>query len=271
MTRSPGLDADTSYQVRVRATKGDTCGADLGPWSLSSVGSTNKKDNALPTFGDGSVTRNVLENAEPGLVVGPRVSASDDDHVLPLAYRLHGPDADSFDLQASTGQIRTKRGVVYDHETKPMLNVTVTVSDGQGGTDATAVAISVTDVPEAPGKPARPTVRATEGSSRSLDVSWTEPDNMGPDITGYDLRYREGNSGSFTLILVPQGTGTTATIAPDDDGSATDGRRAPHARRLLRGVRAGQERRSHQRRRVVGGRHGEDERGQHRAVIPRQI
>ena len=102
-----GLDVDTSYQVRVRAKKGDQAG-DLGPWSLSSVGSTNKKDNALPTFGDDSVARNVLENADPGLVVGFRVSATDDDNVLPLAYRLHGPDANSFDLQASTGQIRTK-------------------------------------------------------------------------------------------------------------------------------------------------------------------
>ena len=160
----------------------------------------------------------MLENADPGLVVGFRVSATDDDNVLPLAYRLHGPDANSFDLQASTGQIRTKRGVVYDFETKSTLNVTVTVSDGQGGTDATAVTISVTDVPEAPSRPARPTVRATQGSSRSLDVSWTEPDNMGPAITGYDLRYRKGNSGSFTLIS-SEGTGTNYTIAgTDDDG-----------------------------------------------------
>ena len=209
-----GLEADTSYQVRVRAKDGNNP-SDLGPWSLSSVGSTNKEDNSLPTFGDDSVMRNVLENAEPGLVVGFRVSATDDDNVLPLAYELHGPDANSFDLQASTGQIRTKRGVVYDFETKSTLNVTVTVSDWQGGTDATAVTISVTDVPEAPSRPARPTVRATQGSSRSLDVSWTEPDNTGPAITGYDLRYRKGNSGSFKLIS-SAGTGTNDTIAPTD-------------------------------------------------------
>ena len=213
-----GLEVDTSYQVRVRARNdvGD------GPWSLSGVGSTNKKDNVLPTFGGDAVTRNVLENAGPGLVVGFKVSATDDDHVLPLAYELHGPDANSFDLQASTGQIRTKRGVVYDSETKPTLNVTMTVSDRQGGSDATAVTISVTNVPEAPSTPARPTVRATPGSSRSLDVSWTAPDNTGPAITGYDIRYREGNSGGFTLIP-PAGTGTTATIAPMGDAQLTPG------------------------------------------------
>ena len=212
------LDVDTSYQVRVRATNS----VGNGPWSLSGVGSTNKKDNALPTFGDATVMRNVLENSEPGLVVGPKVSATDDNHVLALAYELRGPDADSFDLQASTGQIRTKRGVVYDFETKPTLNVTMTVSDRQGGSDATAVTISITDVPEAPSTPDRPTVRATPGSSRSLDVSWTAPDNMGPAITGYNLRYREGNSGGFTLIS-PDGTGTTTTIAPTGDDELEPG------------------------------------------------
>ena len=41
----------------------------------------------------------MLENAEAGLVVGSPVSATDTDNVLPLTYRLQGPDADSFDLQ----------------------------------------------------------------------------------------------------------------------------------------------------------------------------
>ena len=211
------LDVDTSYQVRVQATNS----AGAGPWSLSSVGSTNKKDNDLPTFSEETVTRTVLEDADPGLGVGSPVRATDNDNVLPLAYGLHGPDANSFDLQASTGQIRTKRGVVYDFETKPTLNVTVTVSDRQGGTDARAVAITVVDVPEAPEAPARPTVRATPKSSRSLDVSWTEPENMGPAITGYDIRYRKGNSGSFTRIS-PTGTGTTYLLAPADDGATAD-------------------------------------------------
>ena len=211
------LDVDTAYHVRVRATNS----VGNGPWSLSSAGSTNKKDNDLPTFGDDPIARNMLENAEPGLVVGAPVIATDDDNVLPLAYRLHGPDAGSFDLQASTGQIRTKRGVVYDHEKKFALNVTMTVSDGQGGTDAIAVRISVTDVPEPPSKPDRPTVRATPKDSRSLDVSWKEPGNTGPAITGYDVRYRKGGSSVFRSIT-STGTGTTATIAPTDDVSTSN-------------------------------------------------
>ena len=212
------LDADTSYQVRVRAMNS----AGNGPWSLSSVGSTNKKDNALPSFNEASVGRAMLETAEAGLVVGSPVSATDTDNVLPLTYRLQGPDADLFDFRASSGQILTKRGVTYDHERKPTLNVTVTVFDGQGGSDARAVAITVNDVAEAPATPARPTVRATANNSRSLEVSWTEPENMGPSITGYDLRYRQSSSGTFRPISTT-GTGTTATIAPESDGNAANG------------------------------------------------
>ena len=53
-------------------------------------------------------------------------------------------------------------------------------------------------------------------------MSWKEPDNTGPAITGYNIRYREGNSGSFILIP-PAGTGTTATIAPTGDEQLTPG------------------------------------------------
>ena len=212
-TEIESLDDDMSYQVRVRARNG----VGNGPWSLSSAGSTNKKDNDLPTFAESDpVSRTVLENAEAALVVGFPVSATDTDNVLPLTYRLHGPDADSFDLHSTSGQMRTKRGVTYDSETKPELSVTVTVSDGQGGGDARAVTISVTNVPEAPAAPARPTVRATPKSSRKLDVTWREPENMGPSITGYDVRYRKGGDDGFEIIS-PTGTGTTYTIEPTGD------------------------------------------------------
>ena len=90
--------------------------------------------------------------------------------------------------------------------------VTVSVFDGAGGSDARPVKIEVRDRSEAPDAPARPTVRATEKSSRSLDVSWNEPRNPGPPITGYEIRYRKGTSGNYTVI--ENITDTKATIAP---------------------------------------------------------
>ena len=70
-----------------------------------------------------------------------------------------------------------------------------------------------------PGAPAAPTVSATADSHTSLDVSWSAPTNTGPAITGYDLRYRAGTSGSFTAG--PQGvTGTSTTIGSLQAGTS---------------------------------------------------
>ena len=66
---------------------------------------------------------------------------------------------------------------------------------------------------EQPGRPAAPSVGATANSDTSLDVSWAAPGlNGGPAITGYNLRYRQGTSGSFTNG--PQNvSGTSAMIS----------------------------------------------------------
>ncbi len=227
-----GLETDTSYRVRVRATNGEADATEN--WSLVGTGSTNKLNNKPPTFIDRGtdrvVTRDVDENEEAGEDVGRPITATDDG-VLPLTYRLEGPDAGLFDFNPSLSQIRTKRGVTYNHEdpacgyvdtattTECAYYVTVTAFDGKGGSDAQAVKIEIDDVPEAPGVPTRVTVRATEGDSRSLDVSWTEPQNMGPPITGYDVRYRQGNSGTFRTI---EATETKVTIDPSDDADTAD-------------------------------------------------
>ena len=194
-------DADTSYQVRVQAISGEG----TSPWSLVGTGSTNKEGNSPPTFGvTGVLTRNVFENTAPGQDVGAPVTADDDDASM-LTYRLEGPDAALFAFVTSSGQIRTKAplnhedvGCGYVSTASPTTctyRVTVTVADGAGGSDATAVNVMVSDRHEPVLAPARPTVRGTEKSSTSLDVSWKAPANTGPPITGYEVRYREGTSG----------------------------------------------------------------------------
>ena len=159
-----GLEADTSYQVRVRGKNGEADTTEN--WSQTGTGSTNKEDNIPPTFFEtadantGSVTRSVRENTVAGQNVGGAVNASDAE-ARPLVYRLGGPDADSFDFDMSSGQIRTKRGVTYDHETKVKYYVTVSVFDVAGGSDALGVTIGLINVNEPPEAPTRPTVRAT--------------------------------------------------------------------------------------------------------------
>ena len=91
--------------------------------------------------------------------------------------------------------------------------VVVRVASGPLARDRTveqAFAVRVTDADrESPGAPEAP--RLTRALDSSLTVEWTEPENPGPPITGYDVQYREGPSGFF--INAPhEGTGQTATL-----------------------------------------------------------
>ena len=94
--------------------------------------------------------------------------------------------------------------------------MTVKAEDTRGGSDTTAVRITVTDVDdEPPEAPAAPTVTATSDSSSSLDVSWVAPENPGPPITDYDYRYVEETAGirSWNQVVDTTITGTTVTIS----------------------------------------------------------
>ena len=130
----------------------------------------------------------------------------------PLAYRLGGPDAASFDLDTETGQLRTRPGVEYDHETRSLYSVTVRATDPLNASAIITVAVHITDVAEKPATPAAPLVRALEESSTSLWVRWTAPDrNGGPPLTDYDVEYRRGASGPWRNWQ-HDGTATTTTI-----------------------------------------------------------
>ena len=189
------LTAGTSYQVQVRATnaEGD------GPWSASGTGSTGTASNTAPAFANPTATRSVPENSAADTNVGAVVTATDTDAGDTLTYTLEGADAASFDIVSTSGQIRTRPGVTYDHEARSSYSVTVKADDGNAGTAAIAVTITVTDVAEPPAAPAAPAVTATSASTTSVDVTWTAPANPGkPAISGYDLRYRPGTGGSWT-------------------------------------------------------------------------
>ena len=175
--------------------------------------------NTAPSFQVESTTRDVAENSAAGSPVGSPVTATDTDGDT-LTYTLEGTDAASFTIDASTGQIQTETGVTYDYESQLEYSVTVKADDGKGGTDTIAVAIDIIDVEEPPSAPAAPTVSAVSGTTDSLEVGWTAPDNSGkPDIESYDLQYRKGTTGNW--IDGPQDeTGTSATIGGLDADSA---------------------------------------------------
>jgi hypothetical protein len=216
------LEADTSYDVRVNATTAEG----TSDFSFVGTGSTNKEGNSPPqsTEDTSPATRMVAENTSAGENIGSPVTATDGDTTT-LTYNMDGPDADLFNFNTRTGQIRTKAPLNHEDPrcfdgTDCRFYVTVTVVDGAGGSDATGVNIVVGDKLEAPDAPNRPTVRATENSSTSLEVSWNAPANNGPGITGYDVQYRTGSETFLTCGVTVKGT--TATIDHDGDNNTAD-------------------------------------------------
>ena len=171
--------------------------------------------NSAPAFAATTATRTLDESigdtaSASATNIGAPVAATDGDGDT-LTYTLEGTDAASFDVDSGTGQLKTKAGVLYDHEAKSSYSVTVKADDGNAGTDTIDVTITLNDQDEAPLAVATPTV--TAASTTSLAVSWTAPGNTGrPAIASYDVQYRAGTTGSWSAG--PQdvmGTSTTIT------------------------------------------------------------
>ena len=98
--------------------------------------------------------------------------------------------------------------------------VVVEVSSGERERErkgSRAIRVGVSDEEEPPGAPAAPAVTA-EGSD-SLKVSWTEPENHGPEITDYEVRYREAGEAGYS-DGGRQGTGLTVRLSGLKEGTA---------------------------------------------------
>ena len=104
-------------------------------------------------FTEGTHTRRyVAEYTLGGNDIGDPVSATDANSSDTLTYTLEGTDAESFRISdSSTGQLRTSAALNY--RTKNSYSVTISVSDGNEGTDSINVTIYVTDINEALIKP----------------------------------------------------------------------------------------------------------------------
>ena len=68
--------------------------------------------------------------------------------------------------------------------------------------------MNITDIDEPPSPPIL-TVRETTLNSAMLE--WNMPENTGPDVSGYSLQYRKGNSGGWTQVE-HEGTGRSHTL-----------------------------------------------------------
>ena len=82
--------------------------------------------------------------------------------------------------------------------------------------ESRAIRVRVSDEEEPPGAPPAPVVTA-EGSD-SLQVSWREPENRGPEITDYEVRYREGGEEGYS-DGGHEGTGLEVRLSGLEEGT----------------------------------------------------
>ena len=138
--------------------------------------------NDAPVFSDGtSTTRNASKNTGANTNIGTSVIATDEDGDT-LTYTLSGTDAASFDIVSTSGQMKTKAALNF--ETKASYEVTVTVSDGKGGTDSIAVTINVNDINENTGGPA---FTERPSTTRSIPENTPANVNIGEPLTATDI------------------------------------------------------------------------------------
>ena len=124
---------DANQYLRATASYEDQRGSNkTASAALSSpVGDTRPDVNTAPEFTEtGPVTLTVREGTGAGRNVGSRVRATDADQGDVLTFSLSGTDGDAFDIDAATGQIRTKDVLDYDSEGQNTYTVTVQVHDG---------------------------------------------------------------------------------------------------------------------------------------------
>ena len=236
LSSSTRFDYETkkSYEVTVTVSDGRG-GTDSISVTISVTNDTSDDTttNSAPTFTDGSsTTRSIAENMTGGTAVGSAISATDSDSSDTLTYSLGGLDAGSFSINSRTGQLSSS--TQFDYETKNSYGVTVTVSDGSGGTDSISVTISVTndtsDDPVNPPPPLLPSISSSNSNPEPGDtVTFTAgvQQNNNPAIdqtVTFSVSPDDGTASLNPTSATTDSNGqaqTTLTLGSDASGSYT--------------------------------------------------
>ena len=163
-----------------------------------------------------------------------RLAARDDDSGDEVTgwSIMGGADQSQFSITSDTGDLSFQEAPDYESPTDVVSGdppsgagdneyvVTVEVRSGAGARELEAeqtFTVRVTDEREPPGIPEAPAFSGE--TADSLTVHWRDPENTGPAITDYDVRYREKGPGRF-IDAQHMGPGLSLTLDDLEPGTA---------------------------------------------------
>ena len=201
--------ADQGHCIRATAFYNDRAGTGRTEQFLTPI-----SVEIGPFFTQDPPTYRVRENTAEGRDIG-QVQARHSNSGEALIYRLSGADASYFTFD-NDAQLKIS-ATPLDYETQPGKEaiVEITAEDNNGQTAIITVTVTVIDECASAGEP--PCAPGTPGvsseSDTSLRVTWSIPKTpSGTSITGYDLQYRESDSGATWIPQSVAGTDRSHTI-----------------------------------------------------------
>jgi VCBS repeat-containing protein len=213
-------ESATSHTVTVRVT--DSGGLTYDESFTINVVNVNEAPTITSDGGGAAASMTVAENT----TAVTTVAASDVDAGTTLTYSITGgADASRFRIDSATGSLRFAAAPNFERPTDADRNnvyqVTVRVSDGQGGTDTQAISVRVTDVNEAPtitsnrgGDVAAVTIR--ENSTAVTTVRATDPDR------GTTITYSVVGGTDAALFSINSRTGALRFVSAPNFERPTD-------------------------------------------------
>ena len=224
LTLNPAVEhGDTGIRVSYTVPTGvganpiqDEVGNDARGLSSRSVTNTTGAPNTAPEITSPS-SFDVPENQS----VARRLAARDTDAGDEVTgwEIVGGADRSEFSIASDTGELSFRDAPDYEAPGDNEYLVTVEVTSGAGARELEAeqmFTIRVTDEREPPEVPEAPAISGE--TAEGLEVSWSEPENTGPEITDYDAQYREKGRGRFTGAL-HDGPGRTVTLSDLNAGT----------------------------------------------------
>ena len=156
-------------------------------------------------------------NDDPELTaIGAQSTDEDTTKTLTLAGTDVDEDTLTYSATVASGNVTatvtgTSLSLVPDDDWNGTANITITVSDGNGGTDSESVALTVNSVNDAPELDNIANQTTNEDTAKTITLSGTDPES---DTLTYSASVSSGN-------VTASVAGTSLTLTPEDDWNGT--------------------------------------------------